>query len=176
MSDSLATWIIAAAAVANVFVYVKLWQESKKQNAATGESLRLARDAFLESHKPALAVSVINCQYFGDTAQVFDGEIVVENSGTSSAREVGLQIRFYGGGFDAVKDIGPITIQPHVPFKVSFSFPMTSEMHRVGQLKGNRLGIRADGSYRGIDSRSYTYSELQEYDPALTRFVAIHTG
>jgi hypothetical protein len=75
MSDAIATWIIAAAGVANVFVYVKLWQESKKQNAATAESLRLARDAFVESHKPALAVSVINCKYFGDQAQVFDGEL-----------------------------------------------------------------------------------------------------
>jgi hypothetical protein len=75
MSDAIATWIIAGAGVANVFVYVKLWQESKKQNAATAESLRLARDAFVESHKPALAVSVINCKYFGDQAQVFDGEL-----------------------------------------------------------------------------------------------------
>jgi hypothetical protein len=176
MSNAIATWVVAFAGIANLLVYIGLWFETRKQNAATRESLELARAAFLESNKPSLAVSAINCKYFGDQAHEFVVEFEVQNCGTSSAVEVQLGISFNATGFQRIESIGPVTIQPQFPFKRSFAFPMKPEIFRVGQMQGNLLRMRIDGSYKGIDGRTFSYGELHEYDPRLTRFVAIHTG
>jgi hypothetical protein len=176
MSNAIATWVVAFAGIANLLVYIGLWFETRKQNAATRESLNLARTAFLESNKPSLAVSAINCKYFGDLAQEFVVEYVAQNCGTSSAIEVHLRISFNAAGFQRLESIGPVTIQPQSPLKGSFAFPMKPEVFKVGQMQGNLLRMRIDGSYKGIDGRSFSYGELHEYDPRLTRFVAIHTG
>jgi hypothetical protein len=176
MSDSIATWIIAFAGLGNLFVYWKLWRESQKQNAVTRESLDLTRSAFLESHKPVLSVSVEKCEYFGDQAQEFDGEIVIDNCGTASAVEVNIWLRFNATGFEASRNIAGMAIHPRVPYRASFAFPMKLEVHKVAHTEGNHIGMRADGSYKGIDGRIYPYSELQHYDTNLKRFVPVHTG
>jgi hypothetical protein len=176
MCDLIPTWIIALAGVGNLFVYWKLWRESQKQNAATRESLDLTRSAFLESHKPVLSVAVEHCQYFGDQAQEFDGEIVIDNCGTASAVEVDIWLRFNASGFEASWNITRIAIHPQIPYRASFAFPMKLEVHKMAHTEGNRIGTRADGSYKGVDGRVYSYSELQHYDTNLKRFVPVHTG
>jgi hypothetical protein len=184
MSEWIITWIIALAPLASVFVgvatlfvYFKLWKESQTQNAATRESLDLTCRAFLESHKPVLTVSVEKCKYFGDQVQEFDGEIVIDNCGTASAIEVNIRLRFNAGGLvEAAENITSIAIHPQIPYRASFAFPMKAEVHKAAHTKGNRVGMRADGSYKGVDGRVYTYNELQHYDPILNRFVPVHTG
>jgi len=173
----MSNWIIAAATVINVIVYFLLWRESRRQNAVTRASLELTRNAFLESLKPVLSVSVERCEYFGDKVQEFSGEIVIDNCGGATAVEVNIWLRFNAGTLpEAAENIASIAIHPHIPYRASFTFPMGPQVLKLAHSKGNPLGMRADGSYKGIDGRIYTYSELRYYDTKLHRFVPIHTG
>lgn len=109
MSNTISTWIIAGAAIANVFVYLGLWLETRKQ-------ISLTRDLFLESNRPALCVSTKKCEY-SETEARFKMRIVTKNSGSAAANRIKLRISV--DGFNDVKNIGPIrfsrTIRSFIP-------------------------------------------------------------
>jgi hypothetical protein len=165
MSNELANWIIAGAAVANVLVYVGLWHETRKQIA-------LARELFLESHAPALSVAIEGCAYSGTSAK-FSGHITIANNGSTAARDVTFEVPFNTVGFERVKKIGPVVIQPKGALRESFSYDMSVQTYNVGQLDGNRLRTVIQGSYKGLGSSEYRYNEIQEFNNELGRFVAI---
>ncbi len=163
MSD-VATWIIAAAAVTNVLVYLGLWHETRKQ-------LVLTRELFLESHAPALSVAIERCTYDG-TAAKFSGHIIVVNNGSAAARDVRLRIPVNTVAFEGVKNIGPVVIQPKDALRESFSYDMSVQTYKLGQLEGNRLRALIEGTYKGVGNSEFHYSEIQEFNNELGRFVA----
>ena len=75
-----ATWIIAFAAVANVFVYWRISQQTKEQITLTKEQIDLTRKLFLESHKPELSVAIGDCEY-SEPDGIFEGRIMLANHG-----------------------------------------------------------------------------------------------
>ena len=136
---TLATWIIAFAAVANVFVYWRISQQVKIQILLTKEQIELTRKLFLESNKPELSVSIENCEYSG-AGELFEGLITLANHGAATAHQVKFRIQISPLGHLGIKDIGPVTIQPKNKMKHRFSLPMSSDTYKIGQATGNRLG------------------------------------
>lgn len=80
-----ATWIIAFAAVANVFVYWRISQQTKEQITLTKEQIDLTRKLFLESHKPELSVAIGDCEY-SEPDGIFEGRIMLANHGSASGK------------------------------------------------------------------------------------------
>ena len=167
---ALATWIIAFAAVVNVFVYWRISQQTREQISLTRDQIGLTRNLFLESNKPELSVSIENCEYSG-ADELFEGLITLTNHGAATARQVKFLIQISPLGNSGIKDIGPVTIQPKNKMKHRFSFSMPSDTYRIGQTLGNRLGALVEGSYRGLANKEFQYNERQEYDPKLGCFM-----
>lgn len=166
--STVSNWIIAIAAVANVVVYYLLWRETLRQSTAT-------REMFLESHRPALAVSIKKCVYNALTNKTFTGQILIKNHGGSAAREVTLDLQFNTIGFARIVKLGPVSVQPQDKLMMTFDFPMELQTHILAQTDGNRLCARVDGSFRGMSGVEARYSELQRYEPALRRFTPIRS-
>lgn len=161
MSNTISTWIIAGAAIANVFVYLGLWLETRKQ-------ISLTRDLFLESNRPALCVSIKKCEY-SETEARFKMRIVTKNSGSAAANRIKLRISV--DGFNDVKNIGPIAIQPHNKVIHTFAIPMNSDTYSIAQTDGHRFNLLVEGPYQGPLGHEYSYGEKQEYNGELKRFV-----
>lgn len=165
-----ATWIIAFAAVANVFVYWRISQQTKEEIALTKDQIELTQKLFLESHRPELSVAMEDCKYSEGDGR-FEGQVTLTNHGAATAHQVKFQIRM--GSSDGLKDIGPIAIQPMGRIKQQFSFPISPNTYQQGQTAGNWLNALIEGSYTGIADRSYQYQERHEYDPKLGHFVPV---
>ena len=163
-----ATWIIAFAAVANVFVYWRISQQTKEQITLTKEQIDLTRKLFLESHKPELSVAIGDCEY-SEPDGIFEGRIMLANHGATVARQVRFQIQM--DGYQGRKDIGPLTIQPMNRIRQQLAFPMSRDSYQRGQTVGNRLGVLIEGSYRGLADEEYQYHERQEYALKLNCFM-----
>jgi len=164
MSNAVSTWVIAGAAVANVLVYLGLWLETRKQSIQT-------REMFLEAHKPALVGSIRECEY--SDGETFAGQIAIANHGTAIAHHVSLRLSFATVGFNGVKDIGPLAIQPHSKVKQPFCFSMKPDVYKVADTNGNRLTVLTQGSYSGIGDSKYAYNERQEYHLTHSGFVPV---
>jgi hypothetical protein len=167
---AIATCFIAAATIANVWVYWLISRKIEVQIILAKEQTELTRKLFLESHAPALSVSIKKCEY-SEADGRFKGRILTTNHGTAVADNVNLRISF--GGSNVIKDIGRIAIQPKNKIAHTFSLPMTADRHKTGQTDGNRFNVLVEGSYKGLADHEYSYRERQEYDPDLKRFVPI---
>jgi hypothetical protein len=167
---TLATWIIAFAAVANVFVYWRISQQTKEQISLTKDQIELTQKLFLESHRPELSVSMEDCKY-AEADGLFEGQVTLANHGAATAHQVKFQIRV--GSSHGLKDIGPIAIQPMSRIKQQFSFPISPNTYQSAQTAGNWLNALIEGSYTGIADHRYQYQERQEYDPKLGYFVPV---
>ena len=138
-----ATWIIAIATVANVFVYWRISQQAKIQIMLTKEQIELTQKLFLESHKPELSVSMENCKY-SEAGELFEGQVTLANHGAATAHQVRFRIQM--GGCQGIKDVGPVAIQPMNRIKQHFSFPMSLNTYQSGQVVGNRINALIEGS------------------------------
>ncbi len=160
MSDAdwtaIATCVIAVAAIANVLVYYGMWKQTE--------------DLFRESHRPRLSVAIKKCEY-AEPEGCLKGRIVTTNHGSAVANEVNLRIRF--GSCDFIKDISRVSIQPQNKLVYTFALPVTLAGYQRGQTIGNRFNVLVEGSYKGLGNLEYKYSERQDYDPELHRFVPI---
>lgn len=167
---TLATWIIAIAAIVNVFVYWRISEQTKEQIILTKKQIELTQKLFLESHRPELSVAMDDCKY-SEPDGLFEGQVTLENHGAATAHQIKFQIRM--GSSQGLKDIGPIAIQPRGKIKQQFSFPIALSTYQQGQTAGNWLNALIEGSYVGIGDRRYQYKERQEYDPKLGHFVPV---
>jgi hypothetical protein len=167
---TLATWIIAIAAIVNVFVYWRISEQTKEQITLTKKQIELTQKLFLESHRPELSVAMDDCKY-SEPDGLFEGQVTLENHGAATAHQIKFQIRM--GSSQGLKDIGPIAIQPMGKIKQQFSFPIGLSTYQQGQTAGNWLNALIEGSYAGIGDRRYQYKERQEYDPKLGHFVPV---
>ena len=93
------------------------------------------------------------------------------NHGSAVANGINLRIRFGYSNF--ISDISRVSIQPQNKLVYTFALPMTLEEYKLGQTKGNRSNLLVEGSYKGLGNVDYKYSERQDYDPELHRFVPI---
>ena len=169
---ALASIVIAFATIKTWLVYQRMSQQIEKQINQTREQIGLTRDMFLESHKPALSVSVKKCEY-SETDARFNMRIVTKNHGTAVANNVTLRVSI--GGFNDIKHIGPIAIQPHNKVVHTFAIPMSADRYKVGQTDGNRFSLLVEGPYQGPAGQEYSYGERQEYYGELKRFVPFWT-
>jgi hypothetical protein len=168
---TIATVVIAFAAIQTWLVYKCMSQQIEKQIGQTREQIVLTRDMFLESHRPALSVSIKKCKYC-DTTETFEGRITAKNHGTVAAHDIDLTLTFAGGFANNPREkIASVVIQPLNKFTQSFSFSMTRNAYESGQTRGNRHNVLIQGPYKGVANSEYEYHERQEYDPKLKRFV-----
>jgi hypothetical protein len=163
MSDTIPTWIIASAAVANVGVYLGLWIETRRQ-------IDLVRKSFLESNAPILSVALTKCEY-SESERGLKFRIVIRNRGPVAANQVDLTVTF--GGSNERKKIDNIAIPPKDKIAYSFVLPMGPDRYAIGQIKGNYFNALVEGSYIGLAGQRYAYKTRLDYDPALRRFVPI---
>ena len=155
-TTAIATCFIAIAAFANVYVYYGMWKQ-------TG-------DLFRESYRPRLSVAIKKCKY-SEPDGCLKGRIVTTNHGGAVANGINLRIRFVHSNF--IKDISRVSIQPQHKLVYTFALPMTLDGYERGQTIGNRSNLLVEGSYKGLGNVEYKYSERQDYDPGLHRFVPI---
>lgn len=117
-----------------------------------------------------MSVSIEKCEYFEGDGR-FKGRIVTRNHGTVAANNIDLRID--SGGFVLSKQIVRVSIQPKNKLTYTFSLPMTSNEYAIGRTVGNQFNVLIQGSYKGLAGIEYKYSERQDYDPELRRFVPI---
>ena len=169
---TIATVAIASATRATRDVYERMSGQIDKQIGQMREQISLSRDMFLESHRPALSISINRCKYSEVTEQ-FEGRITAKNHGTAAAHRINVTLTFAGGFANNPREtILSIVIQPLSTFAQSFSFSMTRNAYESGQTRGNRPNVLVEGSYKGIADSTYEYHERQEYDLKLERFVS----
>lgn len=164
----LATIATAIGTIVIAFATVGTWHVYRTMSKQIDKQIAMTRDLFLESHKPALSVSITDCEY-SEPDEILKMRIIVHNHGTDTANQVRLRISFDGS--NRGKSIGPIAIQSHGEFVDTFAFPMTLQGYETGQMPGNRLNALIEGSYQGFAGHPYPYHERQEYDGTLRCFV-----
>jgi len=172
---AIATLFIALATFANIYVYWIISGQIERQIGLASDQIELTRkqveitqNLFLESHAPALSVSLEKCDYL-EPDGLLRGQIVTTNHGTAAARNANLRISFGESNF--TKTFTRISIQPLNKIAYTFSLPMTPDKHKIAQTEGNRLNVLVEGSYVGLAGKEYKYAERQEYDPEQHRFV-----
>jgi hypothetical protein len=165
---AIATCFIAFATFVNVWVYWIISGQIERQIGLANDQIELTGNLFLESHAPALSVSLEECEYF-EPEGLLEGQIVTTNHGAAAADNLNLRISFGGSSF--IKTLTRISIQPLNRIAYTFSLPITPDKYKIAQTEGNRLNVLIEGSYRGRAGKEYKYAERQEYESELHRFV-----
>ncbi len=171
MSNALmviATWFIAAATIANVYVYWIISGKIEDQVRLAKEQIELTRKSFLESNAPILSVALKKCEY-SETERGLKVRIVIGNHGPAAANQVELAAWF--GGSNERWTIRHIAIPPREKITYTFLLSMGPERYATGQLVGNRFNAIVEGSYIGLADQRHAYKAKLEYDPTLKRFV-----
>jgi hypothetical protein len=173
MSNALmvtATWLIAAATLANVVVYWIISAKIEVQIALAKEHTELTRKCFLESNAPILSVALKKCEY-SETERGLKLRIVIGNRGRVAANQVELSVSF--GGSNERKKIDHIAVPPKEKITYTFLLPMGADRYATGQIEGNRFNALIEGSYIGLASQRYPYKARLDYDPELRCFVPL---
>jgi hypothetical protein len=168
-----ATWIIALAAIVNVYVYWRISRQTRKQISLTEKEAELTRELFEQANRPRLSVVIDSCTLSvqSPSAVRIEGEMMVTNLGTITAANLSIDLRL---ATDTRvwfhQRFGPLMLHPQEPHRESISSD-------IGNLPARRLKATITCSYTGtgehktgIGERTYTYKDEQSYDPDKGRF------
>ena len=162
-SNTKATWIIAAAALANLFVYYRMSTQTRQQIQLANKQLEL----FSEMNRPRISAVVTGASRIPMDDRLFV-QIKIHNYGNTTASRLVLHYSLSGKGGDFGATCAERVLQPDEEALERLPIDLPKSAYEVEEF----LKSYIDCTYFGLGGQRYSFRQNYRYDCKDNSFMA----